>query len=325
MVERLRQADDSYLVHEYLETNNEPTYFHDFMERAQSRGLQYLGEADFAAMLAANFAPEVEQTLRKMAPDLISLEQYMDFLRNRTFRQTLLVRQNLSIKRNNLDWRSVNGFRVASALMPPASGVDFTPGAVAEFRLASGPGVRTADPIGKAALALLAERWPEDVDIAALAGLARARLSGASSSSASVSAPDPNDVTRVSTEILRCYGAGIIDLRVESAPVTAVVAQRPLATAFVREQARNGNVVTNPRHESITVDMFMRQVLQRLDGARDCAALVPMIEAEARKGNLAFRNRDQSVVEPGAIRAMLEKTVPECLKRLAQLGLLAPQ
>ena len=88
----LERAPDSYVLHEHLEEVNEPLYFYQFAERAAAKGLQYLGEADVRAMAPANFPPEVQDVLRMLAADMLHLEQYMDFLRNRTFRQTLLCR-----------------------------------------------------------------------------------------------------------------------------------------------------------------------------------------------------------------------------------------
>ena len=51
-------------------------------------------------MFASNFAPQVAQTLARIAPDVVHQEQYMDFLRNRTFRQTLLVHDSVALTRN---------------------------------------------------------------------------------------------------------------------------------------------------------------------------------------------------------------------------------
>ena len=94
-----QRTPDSYVCHEHLEEVNEPLYFHQFAERAAAKGLQYLGEADLCAMAPANFPPEVQEVLRMLAADVIHLEQYMDFLRNRTFRQTLLCHEDLRFSR----------------------------------------------------------------------------------------------------------------------------------------------------------------------------------------------------------------------------------
>src|SRR5262249_34675400 len=94
-LELLRGGPDHYLYHEYLAEVNTPVYFHEFIAHAGSWGLQYLGEAAFREMLTEHFPPDVGQTLRLLAPDLVQTEQYMDFLRNRRFRQTLLCHKGV--------------------------------------------------------------------------------------------------------------------------------------------------------------------------------------------------------------------------------------
>ncbi len=93
----LSATPDTYLLHEHLEEFNEPLYFHQFIDRAAAKNLQYLGEAQVTAMFAGRLGPEVEATLRRISPDLVQMEQYMDFLRNRMFRQTLLCHDNVKL------------------------------------------------------------------------------------------------------------------------------------------------------------------------------------------------------------------------------------
>src|SRR6185503_7282736 len=91
---------DYYLHHDHLEEHNEPVYFHEFATRLGVNGLQYLGEADFSMMVSSNFAPEVAKTLQELgAHDIIQMEQYMDFVRCRYFRQTLVCRSGLQLNR----------------------------------------------------------------------------------------------------------------------------------------------------------------------------------------------------------------------------------
>ena len=112
-LELLGKQRDSYLYHEHLEEVNHPIYFHQFAERAAAHGLQYLAESNFSAMLAGNFPPKVAKTLRSIAPEIIRMEQYMDFLRNRQFRQTLLVHQEQTLTRN-LSGADIAKFYIAS-------------------------------------------------------------------------------------------------------------------------------------------------------------------------------------------------------------------
>lgn len=89
----------AYVFHEYLEDVNTPLYFHQFAQKATDHGLQYLGEAIYAHMLTHGFPPQVADTLAALGDDILLLEQYMDFLRNRRFRNSLLCRQGPSLDR----------------------------------------------------------------------------------------------------------------------------------------------------------------------------------------------------------------------------------
>src|SRR4029078_13190279 len=71
-------------------------YSHEFMERAQAKGLKFLGESMVRQMVPGNYPKEVEETLQRLANDIIHMEQYMYFLRNRMFRQTLLCLPGLN-------------------------------------------------------------------------------------------------------------------------------------------------------------------------------------------------------------------------------------
>lgn len=93
--DHIRQADLSYLAHEYFEVINEPCYFHEFMSLAKEKGLGFVSEADFQNHFYSpvNLDKEAQQALlREANGDIVKLEQLNDFLSNRTFRQTILVR-----------------------------------------------------------------------------------------------------------------------------------------------------------------------------------------------------------------------------------------
>src|SRR5262249_7261878 len=85
----VRAGGGYYVYHEHLESDTPPVYFRQFMEHAQRHRLQFLGEAQLHTSLSV-YPAEVQQTLRRISPDLFHLEQYLDFLTNRAFRRTLL-------------------------------------------------------------------------------------------------------------------------------------------------------------------------------------------------------------------------------------------
>jgi cyclopropane fatty-acyl-phospholipid synthase-like methyltransferase len=115
--ESLQKRSDSYLFHEHLEESNEPLYFYQFVARAVAKGLRYLGEADVPDMVPTGVRPEVTKALQQLASDDIEMEQYLDFLRNRMFRQTLLCHQHISPHRQ-LRHELLKGLYVSARVKP---------------------------------------------------------------------------------------------------------------------------------------------------------------------------------------------------------------
>ena len=57
------QMNDDYVYHEYLELNNRPMYFYEFIGMAMQHGMQYLGETMFHSMMSSNYPEKVAATL----------------------------------------------------------------------------------------------------------------------------------------------------------------------------------------------------------------------------------------------------------------------
>ncbi len=254
----VRTQPDFYLLHEHLEEVNDPVYFYQFIEHVARHGLRYLGETDFKTMMPGDFAAPVAQTLARIAPDVLKREQFMDFLRNRAFRETLLVRDGIALNRKVSPTRLMP-LRVASAARPVGTPPDPGSAERAQFRAPNGATTTTGLPIAKAAMGILADAWPASLpfdDLCAAAGehVGRGGTDGARESLAS--------------HLLHCYAAGIVELHMDGAPFVLVPGSRPQASALAILQARRGTAVTNLRHESVTISEDARRLLPLLDGAR---------------------------------------------------------
>jgi len=304
-LEMLRYQLDSYLFHEHLEEVNEPIYFHQFIERAAVHRLQYLGEAEFSTMLASNFAPQVAETLRKVAPDIIRMEQYMDFLRNRTFRQTLLVHQDRVLKRD-LNFQNILDFYVASPVKPVSEKPDIQSLAIEQFRAPNGATLQTANPITKAAMIILGEHWPQPLAFAELRNAARDRLGPVRIQEASTIALDAQVL---GTDILQCYTADLVELQIRAPEFTLQSGERPLASPLARLQAESGLHVTNLRHEIVNLDEFNRQLIRLVDGSRDRAALLEALNGLVAEGVLVAEQHGQPVKNPAALCELLSQAL----------------
>jgi methyltransferase-like protein/cyclopropane fatty-acyl-phospholipid synthase-like methyltransferase len=258
--EYLRKQPDYYILHDHLEEVNEPLYFHEFIERAARQGLGYLGEADFASMLGSGFSPQVKETLARVAPDVLKREQFMDFLRARTFRETLLVHQGVELTRKVSPLR-VMSLRVASKARPVRDNPDLQSNAIEEFRTPDGNGISTSSRLTKAAMAVLVERWPVATTFDDLLDAARARL-------VSPAAPKETERGRLASEILQCHAAGVVELHHAPSPFVLVAGDRPEASAVARLQAKRGTPATSLRHEHGSFNAETLRLFLLLDGTR---------------------------------------------------------
>ena len=93
-LERFESSDPSYIHEEFLGSYNEPLLFSDFVDRARRHDLQFLTEARVVMTSCDDLSPAAKEYLENMGSDYIAREQALDIFRNRTFRETLLCRED---------------------------------------------------------------------------------------------------------------------------------------------------------------------------------------------------------------------------------------
>lgn len=316
-LEGFRRSSDSYLYHEHLEEVNEPIYFYQFVERAAAHGLRYLAEADLSVMVAGNYPPEIESVLQMLSQDHVHLEQYIDFLRNRTFRQTLLCHKNVQ-PNYSLRGEQLQAFHVASAARPAAENADVKSAEPMQFVAPDGLTLQARDPIVKAAMLCLSEIWPASVPFNDLVQRARSRLD--------VPETAPNaDVQALGQAFLSFYTAAsnrLLELHLGPPRFCCTVSERPEASALARAQAVLGSRVTSLRHESVQIGTVERHILQNLDGTRDRDDLVRVLGDLVGRGELAVQIDGQPISEPGQVREMIRTVLDQQLPMFARNALL---
>lgn len=317
-LEGLSRMSDAHLIHDHLEDVNEPFYFHQFVEAAQRHGMQYLAEAEFSAMAPTTLSPQIKEGLRRIAPDLIAREQYLDFLHHRSFRQTLLVHRSVTLNRN-LDAQSVQEFQIASPVQPVSRTPALAQGTSESFRAPSGATIHTVSAISKAALLLLAREWPLALPFAQLVAASRARLQEDTGVVADAATLE-RDTRFLGIEMLQCYAAGVVELRVWTPRLSRAASARPLASPLARLQSARGDEVTNLLQQRVTLSDIDRALLPLLDGSRDRDALVAALAKLAAKG--ALQLQDNALPHDPALAKLLRDALEESLSRLAKFALL---
>src|SRR6185436_17218265 len=156
----LRRQRDT-LFHDELNEDYRPAYFHEFAAHAARHQLQYLGESEFHEMNDAGLPPEARETLRKLGPDrLLEKEQYLDFVKCRMFRQTLLCRKEVVLRRE-IPLSVVDRFHVETRAKE--LGREPNPGESVEYRGPRGASMTTSDPAIQGMMGRLEREWPRGI------------------------------------------------------------------------------------------------------------------------------------------------------------------
>jgi methyltransferase-like protein/2-polyprenyl-3-methyl-5-hydroxy-6-metoxy-1,4-benzoquinol methylase len=319
-LDQMQRWQDTYFRHDSLGEINEPLYFYQFMERAEQQGLQYLAEAEFQTMLASNYAAPVDGTLNRLGRNILEMEQYMDFLRNRMFRQTLLCHKEVKLNRSLGPW-SLAGFHCASCVRPQVASLDLHSDKVEKLQGPKDLTISVSQPIVKAALVLLAESWPQTIAFSDLATGARSLFM--SVASATPSAVDVETDARVlGGALLTCYTKGLCEFHVHPGQFVVSPGERPQACPLVRIQAAHRDSVTNRRHERVLLDSLARRVLPLLDGSRDRTALLEALVVLVANNSLTVEKDGKTVHEPQQLTSIMAIELDKALERYGRQALL---
>jgi SAM-dependent methyltransferase len=250
------KGKEGTLYHDELNEDYRPAYFHEFVDHAARHGMQYLGEAEFFAMNDGSIPAEALETLRRFGPeDFIQKEQYLDFLRCRMFRQTLLCRREIALTRE-VPSDILHRFLVETRAHPAGRARDPASGGEEEYQSSFGAKMATKDEVIQKLMARLEQAWPKAVAFRDLVGpgLAAAELAGF---------------------VLRMFGSGLVDLHLNAPPFTLDPGERPEASRLARMQLEDRPRATSLRHADLFIESPQAQSLIRLlDGTRDRAALL---------------------------------------------------
>jgi methyltransferase-like protein len=273
----------SALFHDDMAEVNQPVHFHEFARHAARHGLQFLAEAEFKAVGLAGLSAQHAETLRAMAGgDRVRQQQYLDFLRCRRFRQTLLCREEVSLS----DEPSLDGVTrlwVASGVRPLSAAPDVSSDREEALQSLEGHTVRTNLPLAKAALVCLSRRWPAAAPFAELA-----------EEVASQASSGPRAPAQLAELLVGLCTSGLVEFHAAPSGFSRQAGETPRTFRLARLQAENGTRVTTLRHNSVELqDDLVRRLLLLADGTRDRSQLlsemnVPLADLERNLADLAL-------------------------------------
>lgn len=319
--ELLKEQPDEYLLHDHLASHNEPLYLYQFVEQAEQHGLQYLADAESSALLGNYLPTQFARTIEGVARTYLELEQLMDFLYVRSFRQTLLCHQEITLKRQPQP-ESLKSLHVASSAQPTTAELDLHSTEEARFRSSIGTTLATAQPLNKAALLYLAEIWPQSVSFEKLLAVARSRLNPTASlvySAANLA----RDVEILGSLLLKGYTLNLVEFHAYTLPFTLDISEYPLVSPLARLQARDGRQVTNQRHEIVTLEHEISYtLLPYLDGQHNREQLLDKLVDLVKTGALVVQLNQETEPEADQLRQLLADVLEQSLHHLGRQALL---
>ncbi len=312
----IQNKSDTYLLHEHLDSVNEPVYVRQFLEQTTATGLRYLGDARIGSMPALQ-QPRIREILEGLSHDPSEQEQLFDALHNRRFRRSLLVRADApDPPRSTPSTDAMAGLRISTLVAPAFASPDLRAGVAASFRpFGSTVPFSTTDPMTKALLVVLSESHPRSLPFETLWTLVRSRLARA------LGGEGPSR-EQVAAAVLSGLAASIVDMHTLEFRFAAEPGDRPTASPIARLQAESQGNVVNLRHRLVLLSEFDRLVIRQLDGRRDFEAVLGAVEAAILAGQFTIHQDNQPITDPSQIRPILRRSIPPSLQRLASFALL---
>jgi methyltransferase-like protein/cyclopropane fatty-acyl-phospholipid synthase-like methyltransferase len=298
------------IYHDELSEENQPFYFHQFVKAAANHGLQFLSEADFGESTAGtNLTPEAIAQLDQLGQqDALAREQYLDFLKGRSFRQSLLCHKEVPLTRG-IEPSRLKNLIVRAQIEAVSATPDIQSAGIEEFRSSKGGTAETDQPLAKATLVYLNQIYPRAVSFEELLTNAL-RLAG-------LGQPDQAASEALASILMSTYKVDLVELRVHEPVFAAVPGPRPVASPIARYQIEQGGVVTTAFHSSMRLEGDLaRHLLMLLDGTRDRASLIEDLTRLIMTNPTLDDGKKQSLIN------QIPQQLEEKLTELAAIGLL---
>jgi methyltransferase-like protein/2-polyprenyl-3-methyl-5-hydroxy-6-metoxy-1,4-benzoquinol methylase len=315
-LDSFKNQSDYYLIHEYLEECNFPCYFKDFIARANNNQMIYLAESQPSCMFVSHFPAETADLLLKECNgSQVVLEQHIDFLTDKTFRQTILIPEHRAAE---IDYRLSHARLQSMHFSGIFTPVQSTTGQndPANFTTYNNATINITHPLAIIAAEILSENYPSTLPVHAIA----LEMSKRSPSS---------DLTVCMTTVLDFVNSmvvrGTIRYRCSPVSVATEISEFPLQDRLACNTQSEQHFITNAWHENVYLNVVELSIWPLLDGSHDFAALGKHLKQEAASGQITFSQEGTPITDPAALDLAINDHLQTSLNSLKNKGLLSRQ
>jgi methyltransferase-like protein/2-polyprenyl-3-methyl-5-hydroxy-6-metoxy-1,4-benzoquinol methylase len=267
------QHETGDIYHDDLAEFYHPYYFQEFAEVLEAHQLQFLAETEFHAMSMQGLSPDTVNFLSGI-DNLIEREQYLDFFRGRSFRQSLICHQDVDIERS-IEPDNLDELLIASSLKPEDDNYNPTEKKIEKFKGNKGFGIEIDHPLTKTALILLYQAWGGAIELQTL--LQEARRTLIQNGYSTDDLDQQMDTTK--SILFQIYqGSDLIEVHTHRPKAPQKLSEKPKINDLARWQIGIGDTVTTLFGLNMLLDdEVSKHLLELLDGTRDRSALVEQI------------------------------------------------
>jgi methyltransferase-like protein len=304
----------SYLLHEYMEADNDPFYFCAFAESLERHALQYICDADQKnfEQVRAQY-PDAVSRFEELSENPLDVAQYIDFLNNTRFRRSLVCHAGIEV---NASYR-------LERMMPLYAATEVVPildspeSDIREATAFMAPGdrrFRTEHPLPQAIVRRLTEIRPCTIDVPSL-------IQAVAQEVAVDQGADVQDPAEKIGHVLHAlFFNGIVELLAAPRRCVPETGDMPTASPIARLLASSGQV-TNLCHRAIKMDNAMAAfILAHLDGTRNRKSLCNLIVEAVHTGRVTLPNAEQESAT--TLRAYIGEQLETIVPYLYRCGLM---
>ncbi len=288
--ETANQIPDLNFALEYFEEDIEPSFFHEFISTLDKTGLQYVCEASLGSMMINRF-PNAMGALLPEDAELTEVEQYLDFITNRSSRSTLLCADAATVERK-IEPDTAKSLYFSMASFPVNQAMVL---AEPETTLngPAGGSVKIRTKASKSALIALSELSPRRLSFDEIVEEAAKKIGELSE----------EDTLSIAEALTACAVSEIVEIETTPGRYATAVPDHPVASALVRAQAA-GEIpyVSSLLHRAVNVDATATTLLAMLDGTNDREALTNRFRKMLEEGELTANSPSgQALTDPEEI------------------------
>lgn len=310
----IEQHSDSSLFHDELSAFSAPMLLTEFLGHAAPHGLQFLSEAEYLIPVGKLLTEDARKSLQPLEANRVLLEQYLDFLEGRRFRQTLLCRTELG---RTLEHGNLDRLHVAWAATTKQPDAPLDAAEPLEFRGPKDATLRARNPMEKAVLLELVAHRGVTRPFPALRDATRRRIETAGCAIAE------NFDHELRHYLLRANLPGLVELRWDRQPYAVTPPARPFAHPLARWALAHGGP-TGYSYAGRFVEVngaLGRHLVSLLDGTRDRTALLAGMREFLAAQHTEARARGETAKLPPPDDPAIPEQLERSLRGLTGLGL----